>query len=159
MNGRDETRDSNRQGAKAAKESTSEPAEVVDALAQAVIGAAIEVHRVLGPGYLESVYQTALEVELGIRAIQFESQKPVSVIYKGQNVGNARIDLLVGGLLVVELKAADGLLPIHRAQVISYLKATGCELGLLINFHEGVMRSGIKRVVLSKESRNANAER
>ncbi len=113
-----------------------------------VIGAAIEVHRVLGPGYLESVYEEALEVELQAAAIPSERQKPVSVSYKGYEVGQGRLDFLVGAKLVLELKAVEKLGPIHRAQMISYLKATGCRLGLVINFNDKTLRDGIMRVVL-----------
>lgn len=136
----------NRQGAKLIK---VEPNKDVDRLARQVIGAAIEVHRHLGPGFLESVYEEALVVELGLRGIAFERQWPVPVSYKERHVGEGRIDLLVGNELIVELKAVDGLAPIHKAQVISYLKAMGLHLGLLINFNVPVLRAGIQRVVLS----------
>jgi GxxExxY protein len=126
-----------------------EPSPELDGLAKSVIDAAIEVHRQLGPGFLESVYEEALAVELTVREILFERQKSVAVSYKGRVVGDGRIDLLVGGELLVELKAAEALAPIHKAQVISYLKATGLQLGLLINFNVPVLRSGIQRVVLS----------
>ena len=146
---------SNRQDAKDAKNGsntcscTTEPDADLDRLAHEVIGAAIEVHRVLGPGYLESVYEEALSVELGLRGVPFVRQAPVAVQYKGRSVGEGKLDLLVGGRLVVELKAAESLLPIHSAQVISYLKATGCRLGLLANFNSAVLKDNIKRVVLS----------
>ncbi len=126
----------------------AEPSGEVDRLANAVIGAAIEVHRILGPGYLESVYEKALCVELGLRGIPFESQHPVSISYKGHEAGSGRIDILVGGKLVVELKTAESIAPVHVAQVISYLKATGCRLGLVLNFNVPVLKSGIKRVAL-----------
>ena len=136
----------NRQDAKNAK---MEPDALTDDLAHRVIGAAIEVHRHLGPGYLESVYEEALALELGLRGIAFERQKPIGVAYKGHAVGESRLDLLVGGCLVVELKAVEALAPIHQAQVISYLKATGLKLGLLINFNVPVLKSGIRRVILT----------
>ena len=140
----------NRQVAKdAKKEKRGEPSEELDRLAYAVIGAAIEVHRVLGPGFLESVYEEALCVELQLRGIHFKSQPVVAVNYKGQQVGEGRLDLLVGGALIVELKAVDALASIHSAQVISYLKMTGHQLGLLINFNVPILREGIKRIVLS----------
>ena len=126
-----------------------EPSPELDGLAKSVIDAAIEVHRQLGPGFLESVYEEALAVELTVREIPFERQKSVAVSYKGRVVGDGRIDLLVGGELLVELKAVEALAPIHKAQVISYLKATSHQLGLLINFNVPVLRSGIQRVVLS----------
>ena len=126
-----------------------EPGSELDRLAHAVIGAAIEVHRSLGPGFLESVYEEALCIELDVRRIPFERQWPVAVNYKGHPVGEGRLDLLVGGMLVVELKAVEGVAPIHVAQVMSYLKATGHRLGLLINFNVPFLKSGIKRIVLS----------
>jgi GxxExxY protein len=122
---------------------------LLDDLAHAVIGAAIEVHRCLGPGYLESVYEEALALELQSRDIPFEKQRPVSVNYKGHPVGEGRLDFLVGGALIVELKAVDALAPIHKAQVLSYLRTTGLHLGLLLNFNVAVLRDGIQRVILS----------
>jgi GxxExxY protein len=136
----------NRQGAKDAK---AEPERRVDALAHAVIGAAIEVHRHLGPGYLESTYEEALAVEFGLRDIRFERQKPIAVSYKGYEIGEGRADFVVETDLLVELKAVEALGPIHTAQVISYLKATACHVGLLINFNVRALREGIRRVVLS----------
>src|SRR5258708_33588513 len=112
--------------------SRKEPPEELDQLAHAIIGAAIEVHRILGPGYVEAVYEKALLVELKLRGIPCSSQVEVAVDYKGHNVGEGRIDLLVGGELIVALKACDALAPVHTAQLLSYLKATGKTLGLLI---------------------------
>jgi GxxExxY protein len=141
----------NRQDAKCAKkeELMREPGKEIDDLANAVIGVAIEVHRVLGPGYLESVYEEAMVVELGLRGIGFERQKSIHVEYKGRAVGEGRLDLLVGGRLIVELKAIEALAPIHTAQVLSYLKTLGLPLGLLINFNVPLLMHGIKRIVLS----------
>jgi GxxExxY protein len=115
--------------------------------AHAVIGAAIEVHRILGPGFLESVYESALGVELGLRGISFIRQFPFSLDYKGQAVGEGRVDLLVAGCLPVELKTVDSVAPIHRAQLLSYLKALRLPLGLLLNFKAATLRDGIVRVV------------
>jgi GxxExxY protein len=126
-----------------------EPEHYLDELAHRVIGAAIEVHRHLGPGYLESVYQEAMEIELRIQGIPFVPQKPVAVSYKGHPVGEGRLDFLVADHLVVELKAVDKLAEIHKAQVISYLKATNLHLGLLLNFHANVLKNGIQRVIRS----------
>jgi GxxExxY protein len=128
-----------------------EPDERLDKLAHAVIGAAIEVHRHLGPGYLEEVYQAALELELKLQGIPFEPQKSISVSYKGHPIGEGRLDFLVDGILVVELKAVDALADIHKAQVISYLKATGLHLGLLINFNVPILKNGLKRIILSPQ--------
>jgi GxxExxY protein len=127
-----------------------EPDAELDELAHALIGAAIEVHRELGPGFLESVYEEALVVELGLRGIPFVRQAPVEVYYKGVRVGEGRLDLLVGKRLVVEVKAVDRLHPVHSAQVIAYLKTLGTPLGLLMNFKEAVLKDGIKRIVYSR---------
>jgi GxxExxY protein len=113
----------------------------------AVIGAAIEVHRALGPGFLESLYEEALCVELTLRDIKFARQVPVAVDYKGHRIGESRLDLLIDGIVVVELKAVDALAPIHTAQVISYLKATGCRMGLLINFNVRRLANGVRRII------------
>lgn len=126
-----------------------EPEEKIDELAHKVIGAAIEVHRHLGPGFLESVYEEALSIELNLRGIAHERQRPIHVDYKGNPVGEGRLDILVGEQLIVELKAVETLAPIHTAQVISYLKSTEYSLGLLINFNVTRLKEGIKRIVLS----------
>jgi len=126
----------------------TEPDDKLDALAHQVIGAAIEVHCALGPGYLESLYEEALCVELALRRITFARQVPVPVRYKNVVVGEGRIDLLVGARLVVELKTVDHFTPVHTAQVLSYLKTLRQPLGLLINFKVAVLRKGLRRVVL-----------
>jgi GxxExxY protein len=126
-----------------------EPSAAVDEVAHAVIGAALEVHRHLGPGYVEAVYEEALAVELRLRGIPCARQHPVRVLYKSHAVGEGRLDFLVGGALVVELKAVEALLPVHKARVISYLKATDTHLGLLINFNVALLREGLQRVILS----------
>lgn len=113
-----------------------------------VIGAAIEVHRVLGPGFLEVVYEEALCVELAIRGLRFSRQVVVAVNYKGHEIGEGRLDLLVENVLIVELKAVEDLLPIHTAQVLSYLKTTKHRLALLINFNEPLLKKGIRRLAL-----------
>ncbi|MEM1353936.1 MAG: GxxExxY protein [Planctomycetota bacterium] len=115
-------------------------------LTEQVIGAAIEVHRVLGPGYLESTYAKALAIELRHRGIQFEKESLVSLSYRGESVGEGRLDFLVEGKLILELKAVDHLHPIHTAQAISYLKATSHKIALLINFNVPVLKDGIKRI-------------
>lgn len=121
----------------------------INKLTDAVIGAAIEVHRQLGPGFLESTYHRALAIELELREVAFETEAPVQLDYKGRMIGEGRIDLLVDGQIIIELKAVDKLASIHKAQVISYLKATGHIVGLLRNFNTEVLRDGIKRVILS----------
>ena len=125
-----------------------EPDEELDGYATDVINAAIEVHRVLGPGFLESVYERALCVELALRRVPHRRQVPILVGYKGHDVGESCLDLLVADRLVVELKAIEVLAPIHWIQVRSYLRATGCILGLLINFNVPVLLRGVRRVIL-----------
>ena len=124
----------------------------MDALARRVIGAAIEVHRVLGAGFLESVYEEALCLELSSYGIQCMRQSIIFVEYKGRPVGEGRLDILVENQLIVELKAVEKLAPIHTAQVLSYLKTTGYKLALLINFNVPMLKEGLKRVVLNKPS-------
>ncbi len=124
-----------------------EPSARVDQLAFRVIGAAIEVHRHLGPGLLESAYQLALTSEL--RRHHLEAKRHVTVLmdYKGDIVGSYQLDFLVEEELVVETKSIEKFADVHRAQVITYLEVTHLELGLLINFNVARLRDGIKRVV------------
>lgn len=123
--------------------------EQVEQLAYRAIGAAIEVHRLLGPGFLESVYQESLEIEFQIRGIPCQPKKPVGITYKGDRVGEGQLDFLVGDILIVELKTVEKLAPIHEAQLISYLKMTKNTLGLLINFNVPILKEGIKRIILT----------
>ena len=117
-------------------------------VSQAVIGAAIEVHRQLGPGLLESVYEVALCRELWLRRRKVQRQVPVRLIYKGAELdGQIRIDLLVESCVVVEVKATDGLAPIHRAQLLTYLKLTGHSVGLLLNFNVELLKHGVRRIL------------
>jgi len=128
----------------------------VDAWAHAVIGAAIEVHSLLGPGLLESLYEEALCVEMEIRRIPFDRQVPVPMTYKGQEIGQWRLGIRVADALVVELKTVEALAPVHMAQVLSYLRATGHELGLLINFNVSALKQGgIKRIVLTRHKQHS----
>ena len=114
-----------------------------------IIAAAIEVHRALGPGLLESVYRACLAREFSLRGLPFEQEKPLPVEYKGVNVDcGYRMDFLVDGKVVVELKAARALEAVHEAQLLTYLRLTGCRVGLLINFNVAVLRQGIVRRVL-----------
>jgi len=124
-----------------------------DELSSRVIAAAIEVHKRLGPGFLESVYEQALRLELSDRGIPFEPQKEIEVLYGGRQVGTHILDLLVANTLVVELKAVKSLEDIHYAQVKSYLRASGTNLGLLMNFNSTTL--DVKRVVLRFENRSA----
>jgi GxxExxY protein len=125
----------NRRGAEGAEgeRGWAEPDEALNRLSESVIGAAIEVHRSLGPGFLESFYEEALCREMSDRGVAFRRQVAVDVLYKGAPIGEARLDLLVERRLLVELKATERWAPIHMAQVLSYMKATGLTLGLLIN--------------------------
>jgi GxxExxY protein len=117
-------------------------------LSEIVIGAAIAVHRELGPGLLESAYEACVRFELLNRGLHVERQKELPVVYRGLKVDcGYRIDLLVDELIILEVKAVKKLLPIHEAQLLSYLKLSGCRLGLLLNFNVRVLRDGIKRIV------------
>jgi len=119
-----------------------------DDLTEAIIGAAIEVHRLLGPGLLESIYEEALCHEFGLRGIVVQRQVEVEVIYKGVVIKGQKIDILVAGEVVVELKAISKLTAVATAQTLSYLKATGLKRALLINFGERRLVDGIKRISL-----------
>jgi GxxExxY protein len=121
--------------------------EDIDGLTERIIGCAIEVHRILGPGLLESVYRDCMIVELKREHIRFDSQRLVPLDYKGHRIsGGLTLDLLVDECVVVELKAVERLHPIHSAQVITYLKLTGAPAGLLMNFHAATLRAGLKRL-------------
>ena len=124
----------------------------VNEIARRLLEAAVEVHRYLGPGYVESVYEQALAIEMTLRGMHFERQATFGVDYKGHRVGEGRIDLVVECRLIVELKAAVCITDVHVAQVLSYLKATGLSLALLINFNVTVLMRGVKRIVLSRPS-------
>ena len=119
----------------------------INVVAIATIGAALAVHRRLGPGFLESIYSKALCIELDARGLPFEREKPIEVVYRGVPIRGQRIDLIIGGRVVVEVKAVAAIEPIHVAQVVSYLRTTGLRIGLLINFHERLLKDGIRRVV------------
>ena len=118
-------------------------------ITEQIIGAAIEVHRCLGPGLLESAYQICLAHELSMRGLKFEQEKSLPVEYKGVllNYGY-RLDLLVDDKAVVELKSVDSLESVHEAQLLTYLKLSGKEVGILINFNVPLLKEGIKRMVL-----------
>jgi GxxExxY protein len=118
-------------------------------LATQVIGAAIEVHRELGPGMPERSYLLAMCHELDLRGIPYQCEYPVKIEYKGKEVGEGRVDLLVAGRLVVELKAVDVISPVHGAQCLKYLRLLHLKLGLVLNFNVERMREGIKRVINS----------
>mgnify|MGYP006272752365 CR=1 FL=1 len=118
-----------------------------ESLATKVIGAAIEVHRVFGPGFQEVTYHRALRIELEDTGISVQSEAPVELRYKKRSIGEGRIDMLVEQKLVVELKAAQGNSNAYRRQVATYLHASGLKLGLVINFENAVLRDGIARVL------------
>ena len=119
----------------------------VEALTEKVIGCAIEVHRTLGPGLLESVYRECMIIEMRGEHLCVESERHVPLEYKGQRIkGQLKLDLLVEGFVVVELKAVDHLHPVHLAQVITYLKLTGYPAGLLMNFNSTSLRAGLRRL-------------
>jgi len=117
-------------------------------LSEAIIGGAIEVHRELGPGLLESAYEQCLCHELSLRGVAFRRQVDLPVEYKGVKLDcGYRMDIVVEGLVVVELKAVDALLPLHQAQLLTYLRLSKRSLGLLINFNVPLLKEGIKRIV------------
>jgi GxxExxY protein len=113
-----------------------------------IVGSALAVHRELGPGYLESFYRKAMCFEMRSRGVAFECEKAVEVSYRGELLGTHRIDLVVQGLIVVELKAVERLDVVHRNQVVAYLKATKLRVGLLVNFNAALLKQGLQRVVL-----------
>lgn len=114
-----------------------------------VIGAAIEVHRAIGPGLLESVYEECLSHELSLRDIQFQGQLPLALEYKGVRIECAyRLDLLVNNLVVIEIKSVETIQRIHEAQLLTYLKIGGWKLGLLINFNVPMLKDGIRRRII-----------
>ena len=120
-----------------------------DPLTGAVIAAAIEVHRLMGPGLLESVYQSCMEQELILRGIECQPQCALPLSYKGTPlIDKFVIDLFFPGRLVIELKAVLKIIPVHEAQLLTYMKLTKSPVGLLLNFHEPVLKNGIKRMVL-----------
>ena len=120
----------------------------LDKITGSIIGAAIEVHRALGPGLLESAYEACLVFELAEQGLKIERQKPLPVVYREVKLDcGYRLDILVENAVVVEIKVMDRLAPIHKAQLLSYLKLSGCKVGLLINFNVKVLKDGIVRVV------------
>ena len=120
-----------------------------DRLTEGIIGAAIEVHQAIGPGLLESAYEECLCKELSLRRIPFERQKPLPLEYKGSKLEcGYRVDLLVANTVVVEVKSVETLLPIHEAQLLTYLRLGGWKIGLLINFNVPLLKQGIRRRVL-----------
>jgi len=122
--------------------------EKADLLSNQIIGAAIEVHKALGPGLLESAYEACLYHELTLRKIPVEQQVPLPLVYKGLKLDcGYRLDLLVDNLVILEIKSVESIDPIHEAQLLTYLRLSGLWLGLLINFNVPVLKNGIKRLV------------
>ena len=120
----------------------------INKLSSRIIGAAIEVHKTLGPGLLESTYEECICHEIGFLKLSFERQKPLPVVYKGvkQDCGY-RLDIVVENAIILELKSCEKIEPIHKAQLLTYLRLSGLNLGLLLNFNVPVMRDGIVRIV------------
>jgi len=114
-------------------------------LTRRIIGCAIEVHCHLGPGLLESIYESALCIELGLAGLTYERQKPVPVVYKGHSLGEHRLDILVEGTVILELKSVERFDPVFEAQILGYLRMTGKPVGLLINFNSRLLKDGIRR--------------
>ena len=122
--------------------------ESLNEITESIIGAGIEVHRALGPGLLESAYEACLAFELRDRGLRVEIQKPLPVVYRDVKLEcGYRLDLLVEESVIVEIKVVDRLMPIHQAQLLSYLKLSGCKVGLLMNFNVRVLKNGIRRMV------------
>jgi len=119
-----------------------------DSLTEKIIGCTIEVHRTLGPGLLEQTYESALCVELQLAGLKFQRQLVVPVVYKGQPVGDYRLDLVVENLVIIEIKSVDRFDSVFEAQLLTCLKITGLKRGLLLNFNSRLLKDGIKRLVL-----------
>ena len=120
----------------------------INELSSKIIGAAIEVHKALGPGLLESAYEECLCHEFGLRGLSNERQKPLPVIYKGIELDcGYRLDIVVENTIILELKSCEKIEPIHKAQLLTYLKLSGLKLGLILNFNVALMRDGIVRIV------------
>lgn len=126
---------------------TSDLPDSTELVIQRTIGAAIEVHRALGPGLLEGVYSDAMAIELEFRNLKCETECRYLLAYRGKPLRKQKIDMIVENVLVVELKAVENLHPVHEAQVISYLRASRIRAGLLLNFNKLLMKEGIKRIV------------
>ncbi len=116
-------------------------------IVRGVIGCALAVHKELGPGFVERIYREAMRLELEARRLRFEIEKPIAVLYRGCPILGQRVDLVVEDAVVVELKAVAAIEPVHVAQVLSYLKTLSLRVGLVINFHEMLLRNGIRRIV------------
>jgi GxxExxY protein len=124
-----------------------------DPLTQRIIGLAIEVHRTLGPGLLESIYEECLCLEFTSANIQHKRQAPLPITYKGSALSSSfRVDLVVENQVIVEVKSVENLLPIHQAQLLTYMKLSGIGRGLLLNFHTTILKDGIRRMTLARDT-------
>lgn len=127
---------------------TRDTEEEFKSLSESIIGAAIEVHRSLGPGLLESIYEECLSHELKLRRLSFRRQVALPLIYKGIRLdAGYRLDLWIENKVVVEVKAVEHILPVHEVQLLTYLRLTGMWLGLLLNFHVAALHRGVRRIV------------
>jgi len=122
--------------------------ESLNEITEKIIGCAIKVHRNLGPGLLESIYENALCFELNQINVKYEKQLKIPIVYKGLSLGEYRLDILVENEIIVEIKAVNRYDPVFEAQMLTYLKVTGKKLGLLMNFNVPVLKNGIKRIIL-----------
>ena len=120
----------------------------LNSISEVIIGCAIEVHRSLGPGLLESIYQKALCIELKLAGLNYENERVIDVEYKGEMIGQFRMDIVVEDLIVVELKSVERFDPVFEAQLLGYMRLGGFKLGLLINFNSKLLKNGIKRLIL-----------
>jgi len=112
------------------------------------IGCGIEVHRVLGPGYVEAIYAQAMEIELQSQGLGFERERAITVDYKGHRIAGQRVDFIVEGRVIIEIKSVARLEPVFEARLISYLRTTGLRAGLLMNFNAMLLKDGLRRIVL-----------
>ena len=120
----------------------------INKISEKVIGCAIEVHRQLGPGLLESVYEEALCIEFRLQGLSYQRQLSIPLVYKGNSIGEYRLDLLAEDAVIVEIKSVERHDPVFDAQVLTYLRITGKKIGLLLNFNQRLLRNGIKRYIL-----------
>ncbi len=125
----------------------------IEILSEQVVDSIFEVHKTIGPGFLEQIYEDCLCEKLMLRDISYQRQKPLEIFYKNKKMKTAyRLDLVVEDKIIIELKCAEKLIPVHKAQIMSYLKMSGLKLGFLMNFNSVLMKDGLQRIVLQKTS-------
>jgi len=125
----------------------------IETLSEKVVHAFFEVHKTIGPGYLEKIYEDCLCEELKLQGLFYERQSPLNIIYKNKKIPTQyRLDLVIENKIIVELKCVEKILPVHKAQLMSYLKMSGLELGFLINFNSVLMKDGLQRIILKHPS-------